>query len=386
MAVSHRTRNTPLEESAFPPLSTPPAANAQKPNGIPKNSMAENLRRQNQRKVNVVNTGPAWPAATRFNNNQPSSSSVSRTVNTANTSPLVISGQRKSTVSPIVAPPSNRISHSTSAPNLIDASLASDFPPVSSLHSRKVPENGPSTKRVEEVYAANKSMVEKIRAGLGDDQEKYSNFKEVSAQYRQGVMDAETYLVYVDQFGLSHLVLDLARLLPDPQKEKELIAVYNANRAVSGPKGNDRKNKGKSVVNNGNSSNKLADNILSTVRELQSNYRLPPEEVEILSKDGYRATSKGKSKVEVDDRTSPGGLLVINPPKSERNGDDGEVKGKQQRKKTSKFLRARLGNGSLAEEESGGNEAQDSNDGVPVRGVWRNGGGHRLIGKDQKRP
>ncbi|KAJ0449764.1 putative transcription factor interactor and regulator LIM family [Helianthus annuus] len=394
MAVSHRPRNTPLQESAFPPLSTAPAASSQVPNGPPKNTMAEKLRRQNQGKVNVVNTGHAWPA--------PSSSSASRTVNTANTASMPVSGQWKSTYNPVLAPPSTRITHSTSAPNLIDTGSVSDFPPVSTLHTRNVPENGPPTKSVEEVYAANKSMVEKIRAGLGDDHKKYSNFKEVSAQYRQGGIDAETYLVYVDQFGLSHLVLDLARLLPDPHKERELIAVYNANRAMSGgSKGNDRKNKGKLVVNsNNNSTNKLADSILSSVRELQSNYRVQDEEVETLSKDGYRVAGKGKSKVEIDDRTSPGGVLVIKPPKNDSGsgGGDGEGKSKQ-KKKTSKFLRARLGNGSLAsldlnggsdatEAEGGsdGNSNNESNDGVPVRGVWRNGGGHRLIGKDPKRP
>ncbi|KAK1437206.1 hypothetical protein QVD17_02994 [Tagetes erecta] len=403
MAVSHRPRNTPLEESAFPPLSSGPTTNAQKPTGPPKNTMAENLRRKKQGKVNVLNTSHAWPAATSFNNNQPSSSSASRTVNTTSAASLLVSGQRKPTTNPVLAPPT-RISHSTSAPNLIDAGSVSDFPPVSTLRTRKEPETGPSTKSVEEVYAANKSMVEKIRAGLGNDQEKYSDFKEVSAQYRQGVIDAETYLVYVEQFGLSHLVLDLARLLPDPNKEKELIAIYNANQTMTVKKGNDRKNKGKSVVNNNNSTNKLADSILSTVRELQSNYRLPDEEVETLSKDGYRTASKGKSKVEVDDRTSPGGLLVINPPKNEQGeggGGSGDVEGKsKQRKKTSKFLRARLGNGSLfdltnsdggsdamvADGGSSGNKDQESNDGVPVRGVWRNGGGHRLIGKDQRRP
>ncbi|KAL8252900.1 hypothetical protein R6Q59_036593 [Mikania micrantha] len=402
MAVSHKPRNTPLEESAFPPLSTAPAASAQKPSGPQKNTMAENLFQKNQRKAHVLNTGHAWPAATRSSNNQPSSSLVSRPVNNMNTSStasLLIPGQRKSTVSPVLAASSTRISHSTSAPNLIDASSVSDFPPVSTLHTRNGPENGPPIKSVEEVYAANKSMVEKIRAGLGDDPEKYSNFKEVSAQYRQGVIDAETYLVFVDQFGLSHLVLDLARLLPDPHKEKELIAVYNANRSMSGSKGNDRKNKGKSVVKNDNS-NKLADTILSTVRELQSNQRLQPDDVEILSKDGYRTARKGKSKVEVedDDRTSPGGIVVINPPKSEGEGVSGGGEGKsKQRKKTSKFLRARLGNGSLAslditnggydattaEGESGGSKDQESNGGT-VRGVWRNGGGHRLIVKDQK--
>ncbi|KAI3805870.1 hypothetical protein L1987_21757 [Smallanthus sonchifolius] len=217
-------------------------------------------------------------------------------------------------------------------------------------------------------------MVDRIRAGLDNDHEKYARFKDVSAQYRHGGIDAETYLVYVDQFGLSHLVLDLARLLPDPHKERELIAVYNANRPMSGLKGNDKKNKGKSVANNKNSTNKY----------------------------GYRAANKGKLKVEADDRTSPGGQLVIKPPKSEGGnvgGGDGEGKSKH-RKKTSKFLRVRLGNGSLAsldlndsnggsdgplaKGESGGKADQETADGIAMRGVWRNGGGHRLIVSDQK--
>lgn len=359
--------------------------------------MAEKLRRQNKKKVNVLNTGNAWPTATHLNHNhhQPSSSSVSKPVNTSNTASLLISSQRKPTVNPILPP--TRISHSTSAPNLVDTHSVSDFPPVSTLQTRNGLRNGPSTKSVDQVYAANKSMVEKIRAGLDNDQEKYARFKDVSAQYRQGVIDAETYLVYVDQFGLSHLVLDLARLLPDPLKEKELVAIYNANQALS-TKGNGQKNKGKSV--------KLTDNKLSTAREIQSNYRPPDDEVETLSKDGYRAVNKGKSKLQDDDRASPGGQLVLKLPKSEGgNGSSGsgvDGGGKSKPKKTSKFLRVRLGNGSLAsldlnnsnggsddmlaKGESGQNAVEETTDGIPVRGVWRNGGGHKLFVKDQKVP
>ena len=36
-------------------------------------------------------------------------------------------------------------------------------------------------------------------------------------------------LSYVEQFGLSHLVLELARLCPDAQKQKELIDAFHAN-------------------------------------------------------------------------------------------------------------------------------------------------------------
>ncbi|KAD6120267.1 hypothetical protein R6Q59_026287 [Mikania micrantha] len=409
-AVSHRPRNTRLEESAFPPLSTFPAASAQKPNGLPKNTMAENLLQQNKKKVNVLNTGNAWPTATCLNNNnknsnQPSSSSVSGPVDTSNTASLPLSGQRKSTISPVLA--STKISHSTSAPNLVDMGLVSNVPPVSSLQMRNGPVKGPSAKSMDEVYAANKTMVDKIRAGLDNDQEKYARFKDVSAQYRQGVIDTETYLVYVYQCGLSHLVLDLARLLPDPHKEKELIAVYTVNQTMSGLKTDNCKSKGKSVANNKNSTNQLTNNIISTVREMQCNSRPPDDEVvsSSLSKNRYQAANKGKSKVEADDLASPGGQLVIKSQKSEGDngggggGGDGVGKSKQ-RKKTSKFLRVRLGNGSLASlhlnnsnensdapltnVESGRKADQETNDVVPVRSVWRNGGGHRLIVRDQK--
>ncbi|KAJ9543151.1 hypothetical protein OSB04_022858 [Centaurea solstitialis] len=420
MAVSHRPRNAPLEESAFPPLSSGPGGSSQRPlhdaeglprntmadkessfpplssgpggssqrplhdaEGLSRNTMADKLRRHSKKKVNVLNTGQAWPAAARFSN-PPASSVASRPANTSNASSVVarpanssnassvVAGQSKPAINPRPAPSSqpssfpslpsvgsstsssrnstSRIGHSSSAPNLVDTGSVSDFPPVSTLQARNPPASGQPTRGTGDVYTANKTMVEKIRAGLDNDQDKYAAFKEISSEFRQGVIDAETYLVYVEQFGLSHLVLDLARLCPDPRKEQELIAVYNANQSVSGHKRNGQKNgmnmnngKGKAVVS-GNS--KLTDSILSSVRELQSNYRPPEEEVEMLSKDGYRTANKGKLKLEVDDRPSLGS---VPRPKSEGGGDEGRSnKPQQSRKKTSKFHRVRLGNGSMA--------------------------------------
>ncbi|KAL7583974.1 hypothetical protein Lser_V15G41497 [Lactuca serriola] len=428
MAVSHRPRNGALEESAFPPLSTAgagPSGTAQKPaaegggGGGGRNTMAEKLRRQNKKKVNVLNSAPAWPAPTRFNNNQSASASaVSRPQSNTHGSsvklavnqrlPVNVHVQQASSSQPSAVGSSSsssssgwknksRISHSSSAPNLV-----SDFPPVSStLHT-------PATASVEQhVYAANKSMVEKIREGLGRDEDRYGAFKEISGEYRKGGIDAETYLVYVEQFGLSHLVVDLARLCPDPRKEKELLAVYNANRTLI-QKGNKNttsssssgtststststnskgKGKGKSVAV-GNK--QLTNSILESVRELQSNYRPPEEEeVEMLSKDGYRA-NKGKTTIADGD----GQLLLLKPPKKSLEEEEEGAGGKQQRKKTSKFHRVRLGNGSMAAllDLNGNNsnhaaeaseDEEASKDTIPVRGVWRNGGGHRLI---QKRP
>ncbi|PWA54037.1 RING/U-box superfamily protein [Artemisia annua] len=55
-AVSHSLRNAPLEDSSFPPLSTGPSGSAPMPDGPPRNTMADNLRRLHPKiKINVLN-------------------------------------------------------------------------------------------------------------------------------------------------------------------------------------------------------------------------------------------------------------------------------------------------------------------------------------------
>lgn len=450
-ALSHRSRNTPLEESSFPPLA--PGGGQQRPmpdhEGLPKNTMAENLRRQNKKKVNILasaqaNSAEAWPAASRVHVAQ-AATPVHTGPNT-NSAPglLLMSGQSKPAINqrsarssyssfaqaqPVSAhEPSStgsltsssnwgntsRISHSTSAPNLVEAGSTSDFPPVSAVQKRNQPASGQAVQKVEDVYTANKSMVERLRAALEFDQDKYAAFKDISGEYRQGLIDAGAYLAYVEQFGLSHLVLDLARLCPDPQKERELIAAYNATLVNRSPRENGRPsgtNKGKHVVaESGSLKDNLTDAILSTVRKLQSDYKPSEEEVEMLSKDGYRA-AKGKSKVVVDEPrvelNSPSLTLLKGKGETDfrsdgggcnQNSGDGDARSKQ-RKKTSKFNRVRLGDGSMAalvdpKNSDPGSDSmkavidgnKDPGEGLPVRGVWRNGGGHRLVAMTSKDP
>ncbi|GJS44597.1 hypothetical protein Tco_0594718 [Tanacetum coccineum] len=69
-AVSHSPRNAPLEDSSFPPLSTGPSGSAPKPDGPPRNTMADYLRRLHTIKINVLNVGQACPTASRFDKNQ----------------------------------------------------------------------------------------------------------------------------------------------------------------------------------------------------------------------------------------------------------------------------------------------------------------------------
>lgn len=71
-------------------------------------------------------------------------------------------------------------------------------------------------------------MVEKIRASLGHDEELLTAYKDTSGKYRHGSIDAGSYVDYVKGYGLSHLVLDMARLCPDAKRQKELIDTHNA--------------------------------------------------------------------------------------------------------------------------------------------------------------
>ncbi|GAA0146572.1 ubiquitin-protein ligase [Lithospermum erythrorhizon] len=473
-AVSHHAKNSQLEESSFPPLA-PAATNTQQrsqtDNSVSK-TMAARLRRQN--KVNVLNSAPSstsanhrtapsastpqrgWPALN--NTSGPSSSSGQvKSVNengsqrawpalSIGSGSTTNSGQAKAMIENRVTssglakslqgreppPPgfygsalssgsSSRITHAASAPNLVQNGSfpsTSDFPPVSAVQLRKTPGSSQTMPKVEDVRTANKSLVERIRIALNFDEDKYTSFKSISGEYRQGLMDAETYLVYVEQFGLSHLVTELARLCPDPGKQTELVETYKANLVMNVSQSNSwnnntnlkessktsKKGKGKSVDTRNNTSRAdLEDNFLRTVRELQVGYNHAEKDAEVLSKDGYR-DANDKVKLVID-KSNAGGTssgessklkgqtnsLDVNGGSSQMAINNG--KGKQ-RKKTSKFHRLRLGEESaqaiINQENSESDQDTDSKDigpkghddttgALPVRGVWRNSGGQKLF-------
>ncbi|KAL1067623.1 hypothetical protein V6Z11_D12G141500 [Gossypium hirsutum] len=451
-ALGTGSRGGPLQESSFPPLPVAPSTCQQKSqhsSGLPNNTMAAYLRRQKNGNKNALSSAQAWPATSLRTGQASSISSQVRPV--ANVAAVTSLGngsgngnrvaqlgyasstqaQARPTTADILmssgsrtsSGSTSRISHSSSAPNLSDGGYsepsASDFPPVSAAQRHKQSSSSQVLTNVEDVRTANKSLVEKMRAALDYDEEKYTAFKEVSGQYRQGLIGTDRYLDYVHQHGLSHLVLELARLLPDVQKQKELIDTYNASLQSNGLQENGGgaqgsvlwkekdaskkgKGKGKSVDTAGsNSKDVLADSILSTVRQLQSSYKPTEEIMEVLSKDGYRR-SKGKAKVMVEEQ-----LVQLNSsnqpsirigcqneslPVKAGSGDGGG--GSKQRKKTSKFHRVRLGDGSMAslldlknsepdpEPEPLDNKfdsSQNSTGALPVRGVWKKGGSKKLF-------
>ena len=115
----------------------------------------------------------------------------------------------------------------------------------------------------------------------------------------------------------------------------------------------------------------------------------------MLSRGDYRSEG-GKLKIEqridMNSGSQPtmklgGKTETSNDSLSNQSKDDGGG-GNKQRKKTSKFLRVRLGDGSVSAlldqsdpgttDGSEGNK-DDSGGGPPVRGVWRKGGGNKLF-------
>ncbi|KAH9622277.1 hypothetical protein KSS87_001377 [Heliosperma pusillum] len=287
---------------------------------------------------------------------------------------------------------SSRLNHSTSAPNLMDSRSfdpATDFPPVSAPQHSRLHFSGKN--KTEDVHTANKTVVERMRAALEYDEGKYNAFKGISQEYRQGSVDTWEYLEYVKQFDLTHLVPDLARLLPDIRKQKELLEAYNATVQSNGSRetfwddGNfymkessSPKAKGKKAMN---SQELLAESVISTVRSLQSQLK-PSEEVEVLEKDGYRG-SKGKSTMA--DQQPP--LQSAGSKNGQSSVDGGGAK--TQKKKTSKFHRLRLGDNSPAATldvrnsniDATSDEAMNPSKGASTRSVWSGGGGQRLFTK-----
>ncbi|KAM3348597.1 hypothetical protein ACQJBY_022086 [Aegilops geniculata] len=234
----------------FPPLSgsnnRTAASTEQGVRKVAENTHAFGLRQQSNGIVNTHHSAQHWP----LQNTDlmiPSGSSHSPSWPTPNTSP-----------------------HVSGSLSLTSAGNGGQETPV----SRQV------LCSVDDVRAANNSLVERMQAALGMDRDRYSMFKEISGEYRQGVINASKYLSYVEQFGLSHLVLEMSRLLPDPQKQKELADAYYANLRLTSLQGNGgggavcskestRKNKGKGKLPAA-AQDSLEDKLLSAASKLQS--------------------------------------------------------------------------------------------------------------------
>lgn len=450
------SRNAPLEGSSFPPLPVSTRNNQQnlrnKSKGLGKNTMAARLRLQNN--VAVLHSSRAWPAVDRqptasmsniLQSGPPSTSqfasssaSMSSSLIKAATGSALVSPNHASSAksrslashervsassdrSSINITGTTKLNHSASTPNLVGRGAfdgsKDNFPPVSETNPKKATTSSQPLVKVKDAHAANKYLVEKIRSGLQFDDDRYAVFKVISGEYRQGLIETGEYVAYVHQFGLSHLIPELARLCPDAKKQEELLEACNTSMGSNGPSENSAgKNniqlklgkiskKGKEKLEGkvtSTSKPDLADSIISSVRELKSSHRPSEDEVEILSKDGYRSM-KGKSKILVADEWSSSSFTDRtsientgqNDSTSAGSSSKKTVGGNKPRKKTSKFHRVRLGEDSpaallgLANSDSTLDHSQEESDQsnspkkLPVGGVWRDGGGQKLVAKLQ---
>ncbi|KAL2624113.1 hypothetical protein R1flu_008358 [Riccia fluitans] len=155
-----------------------------------------------------------------------------------------------------------------------------------------------------DLRAANKALVERIRAGLKGSEQQYADFRDVSARFRKGEMISREYYDHISRLGLSFLVPELARLCPDPQKGKELMEAHTGGLTnnIVDPRSLPPGLAG--VFPTLPSTVPVSDSASSSSNGLSAIY--PSEEtiVEQLTTDGYRRT-KGKAKLEVGSPSVP---------------------------------------------------------------------------------
>ncbi|KAG8067654.1 hypothetical protein GUJ93_ZPchr0005g15770 [Zizania palustris] len=431
------------DESLFPPLpgcSNKGSASAQQGlQNLAKNTLASRLQQRSKGNVKVLHpTRPRpaenpelvppvssstqmWPTPDQWQHQ--SSSSQLRIGSQPTKENGVMPSASNSACNPVGGAP-NRMKHSVSTPNLVSGRSsvqASSSASYGNNIKQQPPQSSQTLPSVDDVRAANKTLVERIRSALGMDEDRYSAFKEIAGEYRQGIIDTSNYLSYVEQFGLSHLVPEMAGLLPDPQKQKDLADAYYTNirfkslqensdgLTITAKEGN-RKKRGKGKVPNVTETiaakdvkDSLADSFLDTVRKLQLN-KSQEGEAEVLSRDGYRS-SRGKiqllsegssSSTYVGADIASGATSKASGAKDAmgKEGCSNSINSNKQSKKTSKFLRARLGDNSLAtfdlsrpnlSPERPERVPQGPQTGVPVRGVWKTGGGQKLFSSNGRK-
>ncbi|CAL4899903.1 unnamed protein product [Urochloa decumbens] len=386
------------DESLFPPLpgssnNRGPASAQQGLQSLAKSTLAARLQQRSKGPVKVLNTArprpsenPVLPSSTQTwptpdQGLHLSGSSQLRTgtqlTRENGFTPAVSSNSAWNPVAP------NKMKHSVSTPNLVSggsSGQASSSTAYGSNRSQELPQGSQALPVAEDVRAANKSLVERMRSALGMDEDRYSAFKEIAGEYRQGYYQelADAYYTNIRFKSL-----------------QENGGGGTSSQEVSRKK----KGKGKAPVSESSAAkdvkDALADNFLDTVRKLQSNHQTQEGEAEVLSKDGYRP-SKGVQ-LSAGSSSNPDNNTGFNSKASgakENAGKGGGNGSSKQPKKTSKFLRARLGDNSLAtldlsrpsvSPERPERESQGPQIGLPVRGAWKNGGGQKLFSSNGRK-
>ena len=132
------------------------------------------------------------------------------------------------------------------------------------------------------------------------------------------------------------------------------------------------------MAENSRSKEALADSVISTVKSLQSQLKPSDGVVEVLEKDGYRH-GRGKSAVAAGEMTVELRGSSQHPPAQVTTVDNTKVDGgNKHKKKTSKFHRIRLGDGSGAAVLDVRNSSTDPSSAVSS-GWPKPSGGSRIL-------
>ncbi|KDP23345.1 hypothetical protein JCGZ_23178 [Jatropha curcas] len=427
-ALSQNSTGTLLEESSFPPLPMAPSSSVRRirnaKGGMNGNTMAARLRNQNT--VKVLNGSGASRTTGRHSTSSASLSYQSRPVlksghlssssspcssqNKPGTSSGYVQSSHASSIQSVTSTANvivssfngasssrtksntSKISPSSSATNLVE--IESRSKSISNSQDDKVTTNSQLLLKVEDVRSANKILVEKIRSALDLDNDKFAAFKILSVEYNQDLIDTGEYLAYVHQFGLSHLVLELAMLCPNTQKQRELVEIhkYNTRRNGSNETGLRIESEGKKNTKKGkelcedNGSYSSENNLQFSHKEADHMPHSVKGKSKILFDAGANLNSPMELKIENDAQSNSGCL--------KKNVGPGGG-GNKPRKKMSKFLTNRLGDSSATAFPDDGNPDEKGETTclkkntprtLPVHGVWRNGGGRRLVVMSQRDP
>ncbi|CAL9045564.1 unnamed protein product [Musa banksii] len=301
-ALSQSSRKAvKLEKESFPPL--PGATGQSKPIHTSESFYMNSLAVGLQRSRGSVVTNSAQSRPPEYHGRFPSFSEFRATPTNgpaSSTSSISQMGARPSASSACNSNTARGMRQSTLAPNLAEGRLSGHAAPCmnSAVDGKETLTTGnQSITSMGDVYSANKSLVERIRADLGMDEGRYGAFKIMSSEYRRGLINTWEYLSYVEQFGLSHLGVELARLCPDAQKEKELIDAFHANMwnksllENGGSKGGRKgKGKGKAIVHAETRATSARDT-LDTVRKVEDGCRIAKDKLQSSARDACANSS-----------------------------------------------------------------------------------------------
>jgi len=120
------------------------------------------------------------------------------------------------------------------------AAAPSPAPTITAAAASAVPQGGVS----ESLKAANRALIDKIKAQLADDS-RFSQFRGDSARFMRGEMSATDYHAHMVDLGLLGVAAELASLCPNPDRRTALMEAHKAYLAAPGalstpPKGGAR--------------------------------------------------------------------------------------------------------------------------------------------------